>query len=151
MSSGMLAKYFGQQDEDLYGSRVAGHSIEGFPILGPYGTSHLKQHEMENLSLYNTFKAEWFRMWIPKEHAQYCKIMDHVSNGEFFIKNRFPVPVPDFPKDEPGGSIKIWLEWVQVSAKLPPDLAGTSPYPLPSPDTIAFNVTVPPSNGADYA
>ena len=139
---GLLAKYFGTQDPELYGGPVVGRSLPGFPIVGPYSLPHLTQREMEELQHFNVFHARWFRMWVQEDLETYLKVMDHVYNGEFFVKRRLDVPVPDFPKDEPGGSLKVWLEWVQVQAKPPrngdpihdmlkklPDFDANIPYP----------------------
>lgn len=110
------SKYYGEQDLDLYGGTVVGRSPSGFPIVGG-GVPHLTQAESEAIPHVSNFHADWFRMWEPADRARFVAIMDHVSNGEFFVKRRLDVPVPDFPRDEPGGSLKVWLEWVQVEAR----------------------------------
>jgi hypothetical protein len=114
----LWAKYGCDQDLDLYGGRIAGRSGDGFPVQGA-GAAFLTQREFDALPLYNEFKARWFKLWDPADLASFLKVMDHVYNGEFFVKRRLDVPVADFPKDEPGGGLKVWLEWTQVKARAP--------------------------------
>ncbi len=141
MSDGqpLLTKFFGVQDLELYGGHVAGRSMQGFPIIGET-TPNVTQDEMENMPLYSRFRSGWFRMWDPGEKAQFDKIMDHVYNGEFFVKHRHDVPVPGYPEDEPGGSLKVWLEWVQVEAR-PRNWSNSSP--MPTVPAFSANVHVP--------
>ncbi len=136
----LLAKYFGLQDPELYGGPIAGRSLDGFPVRG-VAAPYLTRHEMEAMALIATFRARWFRLWDEEDRTFFERVMDHVANGEFFIKHRIDVPVPDHPPGEPGGSLKIWLEWVQVEAK-PPSWAISSLEP--GPDDIALNVAMNP-------
>ncbi len=86
-----------------------------------------------------TFKARWFKLWEPEELAAFVKVMDHVVNGEFSIKTRLDVPLPDYPSDEPGGSLKVWLEWVQVSV-VPPRQAGFGGVSVLPPPAFTANI-----------
>lgn len=109
-----LLKYFTKSDPDLYSGTVVGRTPDGFPMIGGHPMM-LKQDEVDNLELINNFKARFFCLWKPEDMEQYLKVMDHVSNREFFVKQRINIDVPD-AGDDPGGSLKVYLEWVQVEA-----------------------------------
>lgn len=136
---GIFSKYWGTQDTDLYGGRVAGRSGDGFPVMGA-AAPHLRQDEFDALPLVSNFHAQWFRMWVPEDLEKYHRVMDHVCNNEFFIKGRYDVAVPDHPADEPGGSLKVWLEWVQVEARVAgrPDAIATLAMDTPPPFEAVF-------------
>src|SRR4051812_21405751 len=106
---GIYNKYWGRQEPDLNGGRAIGWHPLGFPIVGDAAAPHLKGDEADNLPLFNTFHARWFRMWDPEDLATFVRVMDHVYNGVFNVQRRIDVPVPDPPADEPGGGLKVWL------------------------------------------
>lgn len=114
MNGEMLSKYFGQQDQDLYGGHVAGYGLDGYPIIGNTAPM-LTQGELESLPLVANFKAAFFRMWLPEEANAYIKVQDHVANGQFFQKARRDIPVSGIAGQD-GDTLKIYLEWVQVEA-----------------------------------
>jgi hypothetical protein len=111
---GLLSKYFGQ-DPDLYVGSVVGR-IDRYPVIGG-SVPFLTQQEADDAPLVSQFRSRWFCLWKPADLELFVRIMDHVYNGEFLVKHRRDVPVPEVTEDGPGGSLKVWLEWVQIEAR----------------------------------
>ncbi len=119
---GFLTKYFG--DPDLYEGTIIGKTMQGFPVIGEVPPS-LRQQEYEDLPLVSTFHHKMFEMWKSEDAEHFDRVMEQVYNRRFYIKNRIDMPVTSLPDVAVGGHLKIWLEWVQISARA--DSLGIDP------------------------
>ncbi len=135
MTDNPFSKFQNTQDLDLYGDTVFGW--EGaFPVVGA-PAPFMTQAEVEEAPKVGHFRSQFFCLWKDGDKTKFDKVMDHVVAGEFFIRARVDIPVPDAPGEDPGGSLKIYLEWVQVTIQTRPTAAS-----LPMPST-AVTYSVP--------
>jgi hypothetical protein len=140
----VLLKFQGQGDDGFHGSQIFGRSGEGRPILGQH-PGNLTQREYEDLQPVATYHMKWFRLWEPAEVAEMRLVLDHIANYDGAVRNRIDVSTPDYPADEPGGSMKVWLEWVSYSARPARPQAGPPPVGVPG-----YSVNIPVSAMGGY-